>query len=241
MTWTKKHDEFALMCDLSKSESAILLARFLMRRAKLSEPTEVELDFHVFNKWVGKRRVKGEYHRKTLTTAIEKLDERSHGMFVILKKYSPWYYKILVRPLSFVEKIESAKENLVHKHPTENPMFDEDRKMPCNIQQQQDISKIDTLFSQLGMKYTQDALTRIWRLAGKSIDEVKNAVELLLFQHSIQEEKIRNPHGWVISCLRNGWQKGLNLYYQVDLPYFSHAQDIEKFVEVGMIPQSVTV
>jgi hypothetical protein len=229
MTWTKKHDEFALARNFSESMS--LITRYCLRRGNNFEPVEIELNLKKCNRWIGKHRVKGEYHRKTLATAISNLDDRSSGMFVILRSYTPWIHKILIRPLSFVEKLQDAKRAREPRVPTEKPMFDADHKQRLAEQQQQDISKLDNLFRELGMIYTRDALVRIWRLAGKKIDEVKNAIELMLFQNSTQEETIRKPHGWLISCLRNGWQKGLNLYYQVQLPMFNSVQDIDNFVD----------
>lgn len=228
MPWTKKHDEFSLARNFSESMS--LITRYCLRRSSLSEPTEIELDLKTCNKWIGKHRVKGEFHRKTLGTAIANLDERSDGMFVILKSYSPWIHKVLIRPLAMVEKLESAKRASEPRVPTQKPMFDAEHKKRLAEQQQQDISKLDNIFRELGIIYSPDALVRIWRLAGKTITEVKNAIELMLFQNSTQEEPIRKPHGWLISCLKNGWQKGLNLYYQLDLPQFSSVQDLENFV-----------
>lgn len=229
MNWTKKHDEFALARNFSESMS--LITRFCLRRGKLSEPTEIELDLKQCNKWIGKHRVKGEFHRKTLGTAIANLDERSDGLFIILKSYSPWIHKVLIRPLAFVEELESAKRANSPKVPTVKPMFDADHKKRLFEQQQQDISKLDNIFRELGMVYTPDALVRIWRLAGKSLDEVKNAIELMLYEHSTSAKGVRKAHGWLITCLTKGWQKGLNLYYQTELPYFKTVQDIEQFVD----------
>lgn len=228
MSWTKKHDEFSLARNFSESMSLII--RFSMRRSSLSEPTEIELDLKKCNKWIGKHRVKGEFHRKTLGTAIANLDERSDGMFVILKSYSPWVHKVLIRPLAMVEKLESAKRASEPRVITQKPMFDAEHKKRLALQQQQDISKLDNIFRELGIIYTPDALVRIWRLAGKSITEVKNAIELMIYEHSTSADGVRKAHGWLISCLTNGWQKGLNLYYQVKLPQFSSVQEIDNFV-----------
>ncbi len=244
--WTKKHDEFALACNFSESMS--YLARFILRRAKLGEPTEIELNLKQFNKWVGKQRFKGEYHRKTLSTAIANLDAQSQGMFVILKKYNPWIYKLLVRPLSVVAKIQSSKCASSLKPPTGNPMFDADHKKRLLEQQQQDISKLDSILKKIGLHYTQDALLRIWRLAGKSFDEIQSAIELMLAQNSSEalysrspepEASIRNPHGWLVSCLKNAWQKGFNLYYDCQLPYFRYAKDIANFVADSLFSSKV--
>ena len=228
MTWTKKHDEFCLEQKLRPSTR--LLLRWLLRRAKLNQVAEIEIDLRLFNNWVAKRRGT-PYDRKTIREAIAQLDEETRGLVLITKRYSPWVQKLLVRPLSNVAEENSRKQDSIPKILEGNPMYSEDRKKSAAIQQQQDISKIDSLLSNLGLKYTPDAILKLWRMAGKSVEEIRNGVELMLFQNSTQEEKIRNPHGWLHDCLRYGWQKGLNLYYQVDLPYFSTVQDMERFVD----------
>lgn len=230
MTWTKKHDEFALACEFRESMSLIL--RFCFRRAKLNEPTEIELDLKKCNAWIGKHRVKGEYHRKTLATAIALLDERSRGVFTILRSYSPWVHKVLIRPLDFAQKTENANCAREPKPPTVKPMFDADHKQRLEKQQQQDISKLNSIFSQVGLVYSHDAILRIWRLAGKKIESIRKAVELMLYQNSTQSEPIRKAHGWLVSCLKNNWQENFNLYYQPELPKFESVFEIEKFTSL---------
>jgi len=225
MTWTKKHDEFALACNFS--ESMGYLARYQLRRGKLSEPTEIELNLKNFNKWVGKQRIRGEYHRKTLATAISNLDARSNGMFTILKSYSPWVHRVLVRPLSFVERIQRANCASTPEPVTRNPMFDAEHKKRVAQQQQQNISKIDTLLRKVGLKYDSDALNRIWRLAGSKIDNVVDAIETLLYRHNFK--KVERPHGFIIECLKQGWQKGVDLYYEPELPRFNCKAEIVSY------------
>lgn len=232
MTWTKKHDEFAIRCKLRPSTR--LLLRWLLRRAKLNEICEIEVDLYQFNAWVAKIRGKG-YDRKTIREAIAQLEELTEGMIVIMRDYSPRYKKIIVRPLSFVVEKRLPKMGESPKSATGKPMFDGERKKAIALQQQQDISRLKSLFSNLGLAYSQDALVRLWRYAGKSVEQVKEAVELLLFQNSTQEKKIRNPQGWLIECLRFGWQKTTNLYYQTELPRFSSTHDLSQFVN-GLIP-----
>jgi hypothetical protein len=82
------------------------------------------------------------------------------------------------------------------------------------------------------MKYTQDALVKLWRMAGKSVSEVQDAVKLMLYQHSTQKnDGVETPHGWLYQCLRFSWQKGFDCYYQLKLPYFKTGSEIDKFVD----------
>lgn len=232
--WTKKHDEFALICGLTR-QSVHHLLRWVLRRTKLSDISEIEIDLRKFNRWIEKTRGKG-YDRKTLREAIEQLDELSNGMVVIIKKWNPWDYKILVRPLFFVMQRNSQLGETVPKLPTQNPMFDADHKKRVMEQQQQDISKIESLTSSLGLKFTRDALVKLWRMAGKSVKGVQVAVEMMLHSNSVQEQPIKNACGWLYNCLRYGWHEEYDPYYQAQLPIFQSVRDIEEFV-TGLIPQ----
>ncbi|MEY2833400.1 MAG: hypothetical protein RLZZ574_2659 [Cyanobacteriota bacterium] len=226
MNWNKKHDKFALACNLSESQQLVL--RDALRKGKSYEPVEIEIDLRKTNCWIGKVRAKGEFHRKTITTAIAALDEKSQGMVTMLKRYNPWVYKILVRPLALVERIQSAKCASIPKLATGNPMFDADHKKNSRELLLQNISKLDSLFQKLGMRYTQDSLLRIWRLAGKQMSNVKNAVEYMLMTHADKIEQSRagaspeeaegitNPKGWLHDCLKYGWHTVNDM---VNLPY----------------------
>ncbi len=243
--WTKKHDEFAMSCKLRPSTR--LMLRWILRRAKLNEICEIEIDLRKFNQWIAKQR-DSEYDRKTIKEAIAQLDEFTQGMIVFMKSYSPWVHKIIVRPLNFVLEQKPQTLGKPPTPPTGNPMFDAERKQRVIEQQQQDISKLDSLLKKIGLNYTQDALLRLWRYAGKSFEEIQTAIELMLSQNSSEalysrscepEPTIRNPYGWLVSCLRYGWQKGFNLYYDSQLPYFRYAQDIEKFVTDSLFQAEV--
>lgn len=228
MNWTKKHDKFALACNLSESQGYVL--RDILRKGKLNEPTQVEIDLRVTNSWIGKVRARGAYHRKTITTTIAQLDEKTQGMVTMLKRYNPWVYKILVTPLAFVERISCAKRASTPKLATGKPMFSEDHKQRLAKQQQQDISKLDNLLSSVGLKFTSDNLLKLWRMAGKSWSEVTTAVEYLLHANSTQKTPIGNAHGFLVDSFKYGWHKGFNLYYQATLPIFESASAISNFV-----------
>jgi hypothetical protein len=228
MTWNKRYEQYALSCGLRQSSER--LQRWILRRAKRGEVCEIEIDLRVFNKFIERDRGRG-YDPKTLKEALQQNDELTGGLILITKSYTWAIHKVIVRPVEFVLSTQTQKLGQLPKLTTEKPMFDADHKKRLAEQQQQDISKIDSLFRELGIIYTPDALVRIWRLAGKSIQQVKNAIELMLYEHSTSADGVRKAHGWLISCLRGNWQKGLNLYYQVKLPQFTSVQDIENFVD----------
>lgn len=226
MTWNKKSDQFALSCGLRPSTR--LMLRWILRRAKLNEISEIEIDLRVFNAWVAKHRGR-PYDRKTIGEALAQLNDLTGGLIVVLKSYTPWVHKLIVRPLSFVLAENAIKQGNDPKPPTGNPMFSKDHKERLDEQQQQDISKIDSLLKQVGLIYDQNALNRIWRLAGKTVDAVVDAIELMLYRHS--SKPIPRPHGFIIECLKQQWQKGFNLYYEPELPKFRSTVEITEFIK----------
>lgn len=229
MILQKKHQQFALSCALRPSTTQFLW--WLMRRSKKHEISEIEIDLRVFNQWVAKHRGR-PYDRKTLKEALAQLDEKTNGLVLITKSYTWAIKKVIVRPLEMVLQKNSPKLGLHPKPDRANPMFSDAQKKAAIEQQQLDISKICHLFDRLKLPYTIDSVKRFWRLSGKNVAEVKNAVKLLLFQHSTQKEKkIESPMGWLHHCLLYGWQKGLNLYYQTELPYFESVRELEGFVD----------
>lgn len=219
MTWNKKNQQFARSCGLRPSTKD--LAPYLLRRADKFKPTEVILDLREWNREIGKDRPKGEYDRKTAKEALAQLNESTYGWFTIMKSYTWAVHKVLVRPVQYA--INQKSPNLVKspKPTTVNPMFTSDRKKRVAEQQQQDMSTLRDLFSKLGMHYTDDAIARLWRMAGKKVSEVKNAVEFMLKSHAEHKQGgIPKPHGWLHNCLKNGWHH-LAQHQTVNLPFLN--------------------
>ena len=153
-----------------------------------------------------------------------------------MKTYSPWEHKIIVRPLAFVLREKSQKRGEIPKLTTRNPMFSDAHKKRVIEQQQQNISQIDTLLRQVGLKYDHGALNRIWRMANKSIDNLKDAVKLLLYRHSTAKQssdgEIGNPQGYLMHILKEGYYKDFHMYYDgTDLPFFPTGSEIIDFVQ----------
>lgn len=218
MTWNKKNRQFALSCELRPS--AILLSQYLCSRSNKYKPTVVLLDLREWNQEVARDRPKGKFATKTAKEAIAQLDELTYGWFTIVKSYTWAIHKVMVRPVDFAQ---SKKSQLLGKPPKlkrGNPMYPDDHKKRSNEQQQQNISKLDRVFRDIGLIYSRDALARIWRLANKNMDEVVNAIELLLHRHSFGAKKIGNAYGFIISCIEQGLYYTSELYQPADLPVF---------------------
>ena len=226
MTWNKKNQQFELSCGLRPS--TVEMCQWVLRKTNSFKPTEKVIDIREFNEYIGKYRLKGEYDRKTIKEAIAQLNEKTYGWIVIVKSYTWSVHKILIRPVDFAISQKSQNSEKLPKLNRGNPMFSDAHKDRLVKQQQQDISKIDSLLTNVGLKYDRDALSRIYRLAGKKIESVVNAIELMLYRHSSTE--IPKPHGFIISCLTHGWQDGFDLYYQPELPKLKGVRAIADYV-----------
>jgi hypothetical protein len=231
MTWNKKNQQFALSCGLRPSSKELI--QWTLRRAKPGQVCEIEIDLRVFNKFIEGDRG-SPYDRKTLKEALQQLDEKTQGLILITKSYTWAIHKIIVRPLEMVLQRNSQTGDNAPKLATGNPMFDADHKKRVREQQQQNISKLDSFLSNLGFKFTRDNVAKLWRMSGKSMQEITTAVEYLLHAHSTQKTPITSPHGWLVDSLKYGWHQGFNLHYQLELPVFQTAQEIFNHVKAAL-------
>lgn len=235
MTWNKKNQQFALSCALRPSTKELL--QWILRRANDYEATEKIIDLREFNTWIAKSRPSGKYDHKTIKEAIAQLNESTHGWIVIIRSYSWAVHQIVVFPVQKAIDAKSQKSGKLPKLPTGQPMFDGEHKKRTREQLLQNISKLDSLFKKLGMNYTQDALARIWRMAGKKMSEVENAITYMLKVHAqkLDEAGLNNDEpkgifkakGWLHDCIKYGWHQ---LDEDVELPYVN-GQYIPSFVD----------
>ena len=239
MSWSHKHHEF---CERQKMwGSTKNIANYLWRRSHANEPTEFEFEAKKFQRYI--KRIRGnEYHRTTIPKSIRQLEEKSQGLFVILKDYGRGVYKMMVYPLSFLaENRNTNKENIPSQNAS-NPMFSEEAKQKLALQQQQIISKLDRLFRKVGLVYDADALNNIWRLSGKSVERVINSIELLLYRNS--GKKIEKPHGFIIDCLKYRWSDGFDIYYEPELPKFQSRIELANYVSTlveKILPKQIPI
>ena len=224
MILRKKHAEFCLEKKLRPSTTVLL--GWILRRANNCGVSEIEIDLKVFNAWVAKKRGRG-YDRKTLSEATRQLDEKTEGLILVTKDYTPWIKKLLVRPLDLVLSQRAARLGKTPKLKRGNPMYSEAFKKRGREQLLQNISKLDCFLLKFGLKYTPDALHRLWRFSGKKMSNIQEAVKYMLKVHgekvrasgatSIEEaEGIKKPQGWLHDCLKYGW----HYTETVELPLF---------------------
>ena len=234
MYWTKKHDEWCLKFGLSGS--AKLLASWITRKTDGKTINEIEINLKDFNKWVAKKRGK-EYDRKTLKYAIAKIFDNTRGWICEFKKISWFYFKVVVKPISFLNEKKSPEVGESPNPQNVDWSSQAEHKKQAVLQQQQNISNLDTMFRNLGLRYDANALNRIWALSGKCFDRIQQAIELMLYRH--RNKEIPSPHGFIVQCLKENWQEGFNIYYEPELPKFFERMDIAKFVR-GLLPKPAT-
>lgn len=227
MNWTLKHQEFATKNNFWQSSTNI--ACYLSKEAKPNEATELELRREKFQRHIEKLTGQ-KYHRTTIRKALYDLAEKSQGMYLILEDYGRGVFKIMVFPLAWVTENKKPRRESSHNENARNYMFSKQHKIEEDKQQQQFIDKANELFKNIGLKFDRDALLKMWRSSGKSIERVVNAVKFLLHRNSTAANPIKNPHGLLIDSLRYGWAENFDLYYEPELPVFSSRMQIDKFV-----------
>ncbi|BAU65670.1 hypothetical protein STA3757_30590 [Stanieria sp. NIES-3757] len=227
--WTKKHDEAALRFNLRPSTR--LLWRWINRKVKGLEAEEIEIDLKEFNNWVAKKRSLGGYDPKTLKEAIAQLNDLTNGLIVIWKSYTWSIHKLIVRPIYFLDQINAQKSGCTHDDDLSKRRDFNGYPKQGEQQQQQNLDLINELCSRIGLRYDRSALLMIWRLAGKSIERIKQAIELMLYRHN-SNDPVTKPHGFLIKALKYGWQDGFDLYYQPELPRFGSLGELRQFVNL---------
>lgn len=227
MTWNKKNQQFALSCGLRPSSKE--LAQWILRKTNNFQATEKLIDLKVFNKYIGESRVR-QYDPKTIKEAIAQLDELTYGWFKIVKSHNWHLHTILIRPVETAISEKSQSSGSAPKPKHGNPKFSDTHKERLVKLLQLNISKLDVLLQQVGLKYNYCSLKRIWAIAGQKFDEIERGIELMLYQNSIKPGSIINPQAWLISCLKDKWFESFDLNYSPDLPKFESVREISRFV-----------
>ena len=245
MTWNKKNLQFALSVGLRPS--TIVFAQIILRKTNGYKAKELTVDFKEVNREIGKHRIKGEYDRKTTKQAIAQLDELTHGWFTVVKSYT-WSVKtILVRPVDFAIEQKSQSEGKAPKLNRgnamySNAMYSEEHKNRLALQQQQDISKLNSLLKKIGLNYTPDNLARLWRLADRSWSDIQTAIKYMLYSQSTMTDGIRKPMAWFMESMKYGWHKEFSLTYaSIPLPSFSTVDQIADYVRDLILPDNPEV
>jgi hypothetical protein len=240
MTWNKKLQEFAIKNHYWQSSTN--LSCYISKDVDPNKPTEYMLRREDFQKYM-KKLTGEEYHRTTVRKALYDMVEKSQGMYVILEDFSRGKYKIMVFPLAWVTENKKPRQESRHNENCGNPMYSEAHKKKLKDQQQQekDIEIIKGCFDKLGMQWSREALLKIWRMAGNSVDNVKDAIDFMLHANTTQSEPIRKPHGWFIRCMERGEYKMFAHQLLYQLPRFNSKVDLMGYITTHLYGDPVPI
>lgn len=204
--WTDKHDAYCLEHRIAPS--AKLLWQWLLSR---SEALEQEPDLAEFNDWIGKHR--GEtYHRDTLKRALAQLINCK--IVTPLKRFSWRIWRFVLRPIALITTPPMPRKNSHNRDEMRDPQ-------PSNPQSavREDLaaaasdSEILETCEQVGIPFRP---SEAGNLLKNSINDVLLAIAHFWCRGG--HEKIENPQGWLIECLRRRWWEDAADYYSAHSP-----------------------
>jgi hypothetical protein len=186
--WTEKHLAYCLKHGIRCATLDIY--QWLMLQG---ENVELEVDFkHEFNAWVKKKRGR-PYHRDTIERAIAQLAEI--GVIRLGKKYSWCVWSLFVNSLDRL--VKPRKKSRDRDKPRGFSPLKASNHEAVDKQQQH---KYNTLLNSVGIIFQPRYLNRLLKF---SLSELEWAIALFNFRGG--HEKIQNPSGWIVECLRNAW------------------------------------
>ncbi|WGV23361.1 hypothetical protein [Halotia branconii] len=206
--WTEQHDAFCLENKLTPA--AKLLWQWLIRQG-MGEEIEPDLK-EEFNHWVEKHRGK-PYHRDTLKEALQQLI--NCRVVQLVKKFKWHIVRIITRPLDWLKpRKNSPKRNQNCDSPPSNPQSAE----------QGFSSSSNTSFSEDQLLIMESVLSECEKegivfdpvqspeILEYSLEEVQYALALFKNRGGHQTDyrgkpRIRNPQGWLLTCLRKCWYR----------------------------------
>jgi hypothetical protein len=205
------------------------LNAFIRKDADNYKTSEVEFRINKFQK---KILTSGgaSYERTTVPKALKRLESKSEGTLQIIENCGKGLYKILVHPLSFLDGKKFPNGESIPSQNSGNPMYSEEHKKRVLEQQQQEIESIKRLFDKLELKWTPQAVLKIWRASGKNLHNVREAVDHMLYCHSTQVKRVRNPQGWLTFSLETGAYLDFHHQLTYELPKFDDRVSLMSFI-----------
>jgi hypothetical protein len=204
MNWTEKHDQFCLENKLTPS--AKLLWQFLVHRYDENEEIEPDLD-QEFNAWVKKYRQE-PFSINTIKTAFNRLVDCE-----AIRKIKQWSWRE-VRIITFPPYFFRVKKNLRNRHLIDekqpsNDLSTETGDSSSSIDINHDliheevIGECEQILDECESAGIVFNPIQSPEILNYSIEDVKLAIAL--FQKRGGHNKISNPQGWLLACLRRRW------------------------------------
>lgn len=214
--WTYKHEEYCLKNQIPRA--AQLMWEWLIKKGQVN--IEVEPDLKDFNIWIKKHRGK-EYCSKTLKSAFNKLEETR--VVNVVKRYTWNIVKIVTRPLEYLKpRRKVQKRDIISNLDRSKGKFTDDVSL-----QQQHTRIVDNqiLFSKYGIHFDdteKEVLNRPKNEILLSIVcyQIADTSKVVQANHTtITRGKIKNPEGWVRTCLRRRYWDKPRTYQQLEAEY----------------------
>lgn len=207
--WTIKHDAYCLTNSLTPS--AKLLWQYLVYQG---EEQELELDIEdEFNHWVVGKRGK-PFDPKTLKTAFKQLGDCA--IINVLRKFSWKAYKFFLRPLDWLtpkKKIQNP-ESIPDLHSSKDWIAEvEVSNNNNNYLSDEDIDEMEKVLDVCEKNGIVFNPVKSPEILDYTLEDVNLAIECFIAAggHEVNRfgrRKIRNPHGWLLKCLRHAyWEK----------------------------------
>lgn len=210
--WTDQHNEFCLKHQLPASVRA--LWQWLLE-AKEETGCEIEFNLKQFNAWVERWRGKA-YDPKTLKSAAERLleigafiDEKCTGFTWFWKRWIVRPINLLVSPLKPRKKVQQSGKIPDPCHSNPQSVVGEDIAAAAIPN-----SEILDACEQAGIPFRK---SEAGNLLKNSMSDVLLAIAHFWCRGG--HEKIENPQGWLIECLRRRWWEDVtDNYYSAHSP-----------------------
>ena len=186
--WTNKHQKF---CVKNRLNGCVRdLYEFLVMNEGENQHIEVDLK-HEFNHWVASHRGQ-PYHRDTIKRAWNKLVELK--LIIVNKRYS---WCIWACMLVSLDQLKPRKKSRKRKPPRGFALSKPDNLVD-ELEQQQHI--FSDLLEAVNIKLQPKYLKRLLKFTKGEIEDA-----IALFKIGIETSEIKNPAGFIIDCLHNGW------------------------------------
>ncbi|AVH73828.1 hypothetical protein [Nostoc sp. 'Lobaria pulmonaria (5183) cyanobiont'] len=207
LSWTEAHDAYCYQHHIPPA--AKILWQWLIRQGQIA--SEIEPDLSEFNAWVAKVRGK-PYAHNYLKKIFDILV--SCRVLQVIKQYSWKITKLLVRPITWLNPPKKVREKKLYN---QNSSYDLDPSNKISVDEEvcsssNNLTPTTAEFIELERQHEIlsvcaeyqiyfDPNKRTTRhLLEFDIEDVRKALKHFIFRGGHQE--IRDPQGWLISCLR---------------------------------------
>jgi hypothetical protein len=226
LPWTEEHETFCYQNHIPPAAKSLL--QWLMRQGQIA--AEIEPDLSEFNAWVAKVRGKG-YAHNYLKQIFEILV--SSRVLQVIKRYSWKITKLIVRPIDWLNP--PKKKNLQNHNSSytldpsnvqsvADEVYSSSNDLPPTTEEFEELDRQHEILKTCAEYeiYFDPKKSSTRHLFEFDIDYIRHGLKHFVKRGGHQ--KINNPQGWLIDCLRECyWQDemfGLSGFIEVLTSWF---------------------